>query len=110
MLDIKRIRENPDAVKEGLVKRGADIALVDGVLKLDQERRGILSEVEALNGKRNKVSKEIGAAKKRGEDTTEIQKEMRELGEKISAQDEVVRDVDTRLRNSLLKIPMTALQ
>ncbi len=105
MLDIKRIRENPDEVKQGLANRGTDVSLVDDVLSLDQERRGILAEVEALKGKRNKVSKEIGAAKKRGEDTASIQAEMRGLGEKISAQDEVVKDVDSRLRESLLKIP-----
>jgi len=105
MLDIKKIRENPEAVRKGLGKRGADASLLEDVLKLDQERRAILSEVEALKNRRNTVSKEIGAAKKRGEDTAGIQKEMRELGEKISAQDTAVKEIDDRLHESLLRIP-----
>ena len=105
MLDIKRIRENPDQISQGLEKRGADAALLDDVLKLDEQRRGLLSEVESLKSKRNTVSKEIGAAKKRGEDTAAIQAETRELGEQIAEQDGVVKEIDSKLRDCLLKIP-----
>ncbi len=105
MLDIKKIRDNPDEIREGLTKRGADPALLDDVLKLDTERRSVLAEVEALKSKRNTVSKEIGAAKKRGEDTEPIQAEMRELGKKIADQDQTIKDVDEKLRSSLLRIP-----
>lgn len=105
MLDIKRIRENPDQVREGLARRGADPALLDDVIKLDAERRSVLSEVEALKSRRNTVSKDIGAAKKRGEDTELIQAEMRELGKRIADQDQTIKDIDDRLRQSLLRIP-----
>ena len=105
MLDIKRIRENPDAVKEGLARRGAAPSLLDDVLTLDQKRRGILSEVETLKNKRNTVSKEIGAAKKRGEDTEAIQREMRGLGEEIARQDAAVKEIDLKLHECLLRIP-----
>lgn len=105
MINIKKIRENPEEVKQGLAKRGADPALLNDVLALDVERRKVLSEVESLKSRRNSVSKEIGQAKKRGENTDAIQKDMRELGENIAEQDQLVKDLDARLQDCLLKIP-----
>ena len=62
MLDIKLIREKPDFVRQRLATRGAgDEAKIDELLKLDEQRRKILAEVEALKAQRNRVSKEIGA-------------------------------------------------
>src|SRR6266446_7022808 len=62
MLDIKLIRERPDFVRQRLATRGAgDEAHIDEVLRLDEQRRKQLSEVELLKARRNKVSKEIGA-------------------------------------------------
>lgn len=65
MLDIKFIRSNPEAVKEALSKRGAVLGL-DNFLKLDEQRRELLVEVEQLKNKRNVVSEEIGKLKNRG--------------------------------------------
>ena len=62
MLDIKLIRERPDFVRQRLATRGAgDEAHIDELLKLDEQRRKLLAEVEALKAQRNRVSKEIGA-------------------------------------------------
>ena len=62
MLDIKLIREKPDFVRQRLATRGAgDEAQIDELLKLDEQRRKILAEVETLKAQRNRVSKEIGA-------------------------------------------------
>ena len=62
MLDIKLIRERPDFVRERLAARGAgDEVHIDEVLKLDEERRKLVAEVEALKAQRNRASKEIGA-------------------------------------------------
>ena len=63
MLDIKFLRENPDAVKENIRKKFQEskLELVDQVLVLDQENREIKQEVEGLRANRNKVSKQIGA-------------------------------------------------
>ena len=62
MLDIKLIRERPDFVRQRLALRGAgDEARVDEVLRLDDQRRKVLNEVELLKAQRNKASKEIGA-------------------------------------------------
>lgn len=105
MLDIKKIRETPEVVRNGLARRGADAGLLDNVLKLDQERRRVLAEVESLKSRRNSVSKEIGSAKKRGEDTGAIQVQMRELGDRISELDQVVKDIDVKLEEGILRIP-----
>ncbi len=61
MLDIKLVREKPDFVRQRLGTRGAgDAARVDELLRLDEQRRKWLSEVESLTAQRNRVSKEIG--------------------------------------------------
>ena len=82
MLDLKRIRNNPDEIKTALSNRGEDfdVTVIDEIIALDEERRKILVEVEALKNKRNQVSAEIPKLKKAGEDVTEIMSEMRELG------------------------------
>jgi seryl-tRNA synthetase len=62
VLDIKLIREKPDFVRQRLATRGAgDEMKIDELLKLDEQRRKILAEVESLKAQRNRVSKEIGA-------------------------------------------------
>ncbi len=63
MLDIKFLRENPEAVKENIRKKFQEskLELVDQVVELDQENRKIKQEVEELRANRNKVSKQIGA-------------------------------------------------
>ena len=105
MLDIKRIREDTDAVRAGLESRGGDASAVDRAAAYDLRRRELLTEVEQLKAKRNASSKEIGALKKQGEDTTDLQTAVRELGERIGLLDGEVRDVDTQLRETILSIP-----
>lgn len=105
MLDIKRIREKTDEVRAGLKRKGADPALLDAVLDFDKKRRELLTEVESLKNKRNTVSKEVGVRKKNGEDTTEIQAEMRALGERINALDKEVADVEIQQEQAVLVIP-----
>ena len=105
MLDIKRIRETPDEVREGLVRRCMDTVLVDTVLELDGRRRTLVTEVDALKAKRNGVSKSIGARVKAGEDVTAVKEEMRQLGDEIAAKDGEIRSVEEALRTAMLRIP-----
>jgi len=63
MLDINLIREQPDVVRQSLLARQMDAAIVDQVLSLDNERRVDISQAEALKAERNAVSKEIGKSK-----------------------------------------------
>ncbi|MFC1499245.1 serine--tRNA ligase, partial [Verrucomicrobiota bacterium] len=105
MLDIKRVREDEQAARKGLESRNADASVIDDVLKLDKEKRGILTETESLKSQRNKVSKEIGALKKKGENTEAIQSEMRELGSSISELDTKIGAIDDKLCELMLAIP-----
>jgi len=65
MLDIKKVRQNPEIVVEALKKRGANLSL-DEFLRLDEKRRKLLVDVEQKKFKRNTVSEEIGRLKKEG--------------------------------------------
>lgn len=104
MLDIKRIREEREAVEKGLSGRSGSFS-VDTALKLDDERRALLKEVESKKAERNQVSKEIPQRKKAGEDVTATIAQMRELGDEISAADEKIRAIEEELRMELLSIP-----
>jgi seryl-tRNA synthetase len=105
MLDIKRIREKTDEVREGLRRRGADPVLLETVLELDRQRRTLLASAEEKKNRRNATSKEIGAARKRGEDTAQVQAEVRTLGDEITALDEQLRVVEADLQAAVLRIP-----
>ena len=105
MLDIKRIRETPDEVREGLKRRWMDTALVDDVLELDGKRRTLVTEVDALKAKRNGVSKSIGQRVKAGEDVSAVKEEMRLLGDEIAAKDAEIRAVEEAFRTAMLRIP-----
>lgn len=104
MLDLKRLRDNEAAVREGLRRKNSSVDL-DAVVALDRERRVLLTEVEALKNKRNTVSKEIGIRKKKGEDVASVMAEMRELGDRVAALDDQVRGVEEKLNALWLSVP-----
>ncbi len=104
MLDLALIRERPEEVKEGLQKVGADPAQVDGILVLDARRREILTEVESLRAERNRVSKEIGRMKNTAE-RERLVAEMRQVGERIGALEEELRQVEADLDRAMLEVP-----
>jgi seryl-tRNA synthetase len=106
VLDIKLIREKPDFVRQRLATRGAgDEALVERILKADENRRKFLTEVESLKSQRNRISKEIGAlmAEKKTEEAETKKKETREIGEKIAALEEI--DQDAVVESLMLQLP-----
>ena len=107
MLDIKRIREDFEGVKERVEFRGKGDFGIENVKKLDEERRAVLAEVEAMKNKQNVVSKEIPKMKKAGEDTTAIMAEMKELSGKIKELDGQLSEIETNLQDALLSIPNT---
>lgn len=104
MLDIKVIRKNPDEIKQRLATRG-EVENFDRLLKLDQERRSILTEVEALKHRKNEVSREIPRLKKEGQDIEGIIQEMRNIGDHIKEMDDRVRSIEQEIENILLVIP-----
>ncbi|HMP75024.1 MAG TPA: serine--tRNA ligase [Kiritimatiellia bacterium] len=104
MLDLKRLRENENEVREGLRRKNSSVDL-DAILALDRERRALLAEVEALKSRRNTVSKEIGILKKKGEDASAIMAEMRTAGDRIAALDQQVRETEEKLNTLWLAVP-----
>ena len=106
MLDVKRIRMNPDEVKDLLNKRVGDYP-IDEVLDLDKERRDLLQEVEAKKAEQNKASKEVGMKKAKGEDAEDIIASLGSLSDEISEMDKKVKEVEEKIHTLLLGIPNT---
>ena len=104
MLDLNLIRENPDLVRTALKNRQMDVSPVDDILRLDEKRRSLLTQVEALKAERNVVSKEIGKLKDAAERNQKIAA-MREVGDKIAALDKEVTEVENELQALLSAIP-----
>lgn len=104
MLDIKRIRNNPEAVVKALNTRGGDYS-VDKALELDDKRREIIGRVEQLKAQKNATSKEIPKRKLAGEDLTPLFKEMKEVSAKIKEDDEKLAQINADLRKELLYLP-----
>src|ERR1043166_2640358 len=108
MLDIKLIRERPDFVRQRLASRGAgDEAHVDEVLKLDEQRRKLVAEVETLKAQRNRVSKEIGAlmGQKKSQEAEAKKQETRELGDRIAQLDKQTAEADNARQQLMLRLP-----
>ncbi len=105
MLDIKRIRERPDEVREGLTRRNMDTTPVDTVLTLDTERRNLVTEADALKSQRNTASKQIGQIVREGGDVAAAKEAVKVIGERIDAIDSRLREVDEALRSTMLRIP-----
>ncbi len=106
MIDIKSLRDSPDIAKAALGRRLSDMAAqVDQVLSWDRERRSLLQDVEELKAKRNRASKEIAAAKRLGEDTSQLLAGLKEASDRIKKLDQELREIESRLRETLLRFP-----
>jgi seryl-tRNA synthetase (EC 6.1.1.11) len=106
MLDIELLRKNPEFVKERLRLRREDYPrLVDEALRLDEERRSILRDLEALRAERNALSKEIGKRRSKGEQTAELEGKVKEIKEKIEGLEDRLSEVEEQLKRVMLSIP-----
>src|SRR5438270_4345357 len=106
MLDIRLIREKPDFVRERIVSRGGeDAAKIEELLKVDAERRKAETELQQLQSERNRLSKEIGGKKSRGEATKDLEADVRKIGDKIVDLEKSSAKFDEEQRNLLLEIP-----
>ncbi|HEY6070447.1 MAG TPA: serine--tRNA ligase, partial [Chthoniobacterales bacterium] len=106
MLDIRLIREKPDFVRERLATRGGDdAAKIDELLQVDAERRKTETELQQLQADRNRLSKEIGAKKSRKEATTDLENEVKKIGQEIVDLEQRAAGFDEQQRRFLLEIP-----
>jgi seryl-tRNA synthetase len=104
MLDIKLIRDQPDAIATALADKGG-AELIHEIVARDAERRRLIKEAEDLKALRNKASEAIGQAKRRGEDAAAEQTKMREVGDRVKALDAEVKTVDAAIEALLVQVP-----
>lgn len=116
MLSIQLLRDSPEVVREALKLRNMEAPL-DDAIRLDAERRTLLTEVEAVRAERNSLSKEIGqlAREMKQEDTKEakhaehrrsdLMARSTHLGEQMEQKEERLKQLDADLREALLQIP-----
>ncbi len=105
MLDIKRIRKNPEELVAAMKARRGKGADVTEVLALDEKRRGLIQKVEQLKAKRNEDSAKVPALKKQGEDVTGLLAEMKALADEIKGLDTELAGIDEKFDELLMKIP-----
>lgn len=106
MLDIKRIRNNPEEVEALLKRRNSELSL-DKVLELDKVRREKLVEAEDMKAEQNKVSKQVPILKKEGKDVSGILQDMKELADKVKLLDGAIKEIDDKIEAELLNLPNT---
>ena len=109
MLDIKFLRENPDAVKENIKKKFQDhkLPMVDEVIALDAELRTTKTEVETLRSKRNKASKLIGGLMAQGkkDEAEEIKTEIAKEGDRIDELTAKENVLEEKIKKIMMVIP-----
>ena len=120
MLDIKRIKENPQAVKDGLRAKEVDCdAAIDKILELDGVIRGLKTTTETQTAQKNKLSKENGklfgqkkGAEKRGEDTSALDAQIAQnsaesvaLDRAIEEEAQQLKDLQVEFRTLMLSLP-----
>ncbi len=104
MLDIKVIREQTEIVRNGIKAKNAEDN-IDAILALDNQRRMLIGEGEALKAKRNEVSARVGRMKKSGEDASGVIEEMNSVKTRIQQIDEELKNVEEKLEELLLTVP-----
>ena len=106
MLDIRRIKDDPEAVKAGLRAKEVDCdATIDRILELDEQRRALIADTESRKARQNKVSKQIPAMKKAGQDVAPIFQEMAELKAGIAEDAAKLDAVLAEYRTLMLSLP-----
>jgi seryl-tRNA synthetase len=104
MLDIRLIRENPQAVNQALRRRNPELS-VDAISQLDARRLALLQEEESLRSQRNQITQQIAKIKKEGGDTEAIQQETRALSERIKSIEQQKEEIANEQNRLLLEIP-----
>ena len=109
MIDIARLREDPETVRENIKKKFQDhkLPLVDEALELDKQYRAAITRASELRSMRNKLSKEIGQFMREGkkEEAAENKKKVGEMAEELKSLEEVEKESGDKLREVMMKIP-----
>ena len=102
MIDLKTLRDDPDAIRHSQKVRGEDVAVVDQLIAADALSRTALSEFETIRAEQNALSKSVGAAK--GDEKTALLENAKELANKVKAADAKRSELEANAREYLLKI------
>ncbi len=106
MLDLKLIRQDPDAVRAALARRGDEVARrLDAVIGLDGERRALIPRLEELRAQRNEAADTIARAKRSGEDATGAIAAQREAGAREKELSRELAEIEERLEAALAPLP-----
>jgi len=108
VLDLREIREDPEAAREGLRRRGFDLALLDEALELDERRRGLLPELEELRRRKNEASKQIGELQRTGADASEAIEEVKGVSAREKELEAALAEVEERRTAVLAALPNPA--
>src|SRR6476659_7949873 len=108
MHDLRMVRENIDALRAGLRRRGTLDALsptLDSAITLDQTRRETIQAVEERKAARNAVTQQVGQRKRAGEPADDLQQQSRALGDEIARLDSELAETEGQLNSILLELP-----
>jgi seryl-tRNA synthetase len=105
MLDPKLLRNNPEAVKNSLKKRGAETKAVDDFLSVDEEWRKLTFATEELRSKQKLASDQVPLLKKKGENADKLLAEMKQLSDQIKENIAKLTEVEEKLNSIVLLIP-----
>ena len=104
MLDVKWIRQNPEALDAMLKKRGAE-SVSSTLLEMDEKRRSVMTALQALQSERNSISKEIGNAKANGQDAAPLFAKMKDVGPKMKTLEEQERTLVQEFDDFIATLP-----
>ena len=109
MIDIKFLRENPEAVKQNIKNKFQDakLPLVDEVIELDKEHRAAITEADGLRADRNRLSKEIGALMAKGEreKAEETKKKVTESAKRLEELEKREAELEEKIKSIMMVIP-----
>ena len=109
MLDIKFVRENPEAVRQNIRNKFQEkkLPLVDEVIALDAENRAVMQEADQLRGNRNKLSKQIGGlmAKGQKEEAEAVKKQVSEQSARLAELEQKETELAEKIRTIMMTIP-----
>ena len=109
MLDLKFLRENPDAVKENIKKKFQDskLPLVDEVIELDKQSRAAKQEADELRGSRNRISKQIGALMAQGkkEEAEQVKAQVTANAKRLAELEELEAELSEKIKKTMMVIP-----
>jgi len=104
MLDIQRIRNNPDEIRDALKKRLYEVDFTE-LLEWDRKRRSLIAESEELKARKNKVSAQIPMLKKQGKDINDLLSEMKDISDRVKDMEENLSDIEQKIHDFMAALP-----